>query len=190
MYNNGGYNNNNKGGYGYNRGYGNTQGAGTGAKEGNRDNQKKSNESVGAIWIRRSQSGLEYFSISINGESYVAFRNDYKNSDKQPDFKIFKTEQRDTTVNNNTAAATGGYSGSVKQNGYGATPKTSGGYGARQSTGGYYKNAQNTGVVEGESAVNAYYEAYEAQNNQMQKQNGFETVEDIGAIPEEDFPVL
>lgn len=47
------------------------------------------NKSVGAIWIRTSAGGNEYFSISIEGKSYVGFANRYKEEDKHPDYKIF-----------------------------------------------------------------------------------------------------
>lgn len=49
-------------------------------------------ESIGAIWVKRSGSGAEYFSISLNGENYVAFANKYKKEDRHPDYRIFQQQ--------------------------------------------------------------------------------------------------
>lgn len=49
-------------------------------------------ESVGAVWIRKSKKGEAYFSIKLNDEFFVAFKNKYKQALNQPDFRIFKQE--------------------------------------------------------------------------------------------------
>ena len=51
-------------------------------------------ESVGAIWVRQSAAGNEYFFISLEGKEYVAFVNKYKEEEKHPDYRIFPQQER------------------------------------------------------------------------------------------------
>jgi len=53
------------------------------------DSEKKL-EKVGAMWSRTSKSGNDYFGIDFNGEAYMALKNNFKESEKQPDFIIYK----------------------------------------------------------------------------------------------------
>ncbi len=46
-------------------------------------------ESVGALWIKMSAAGNEYFSLQVEGKCYVAFLNDYKTTKEQPDYRIY-----------------------------------------------------------------------------------------------------
>lgn len=50
-------------------------------------------ESCGAMWLKKSKAGNEYFSLQVDGESYVAFLNSYKQG-AQPDYRIYRSEQR------------------------------------------------------------------------------------------------
>jgi len=40
-----------------------------------------------------NQKGEPYLSISLNGEHYVAFANEWKKKDKHPDWRIFQNDQ-------------------------------------------------------------------------------------------------
>ena len=51
-------------------------------------------DDVGAMWIKTSRKGEDYLSITINGERYVAFKNDFKKKDTQPDYRIFESESQ------------------------------------------------------------------------------------------------
>jgi len=54
---------------------------------------------IGALWLRMAKSGSEYMSgaIEIEGKKYqiVAFKNTYKKTEKQPDYRIFPSVPRD-----------------------------------------------------------------------------------------------
>jgi uncharacterized protein (DUF736 family) len=47
---------------------------------------------VGAMWLKQTKSGDDFYSLTIEGVKYVAFRNNYKKSDNQPDFRIYPSE--------------------------------------------------------------------------------------------------
>ena len=51
-------------------------------------------QSVGAMWVRQSAAGNEYFFISLEGKEYVAFVNKYKEEEKHPDYRIFPQQER------------------------------------------------------------------------------------------------
>lgn len=72
--------------------------------------EEEKKQSVGAMWSKTSKSEKQtkYYTISIdtkqiiddNGNmpekvNLIAFRNFYKREDKQPDYKIYKSEQRE-----------------------------------------------------------------------------------------------
>lgn len=46
-------------------------------------------ESVGAIWQKTTRNGKTLLSITIDGKRYTAWPNDYKKTDKEPDFRVF-----------------------------------------------------------------------------------------------------
>lgn len=56
------------------------------------------NRELGALWKKRSGSGLEFYSgkIKINGEEIelVCYANKDKKSDNQPDVRIYKATAR------------------------------------------------------------------------------------------------
>lgn len=58
---------------------------------------------IGALWARESKTnGEEYFSgeITVNDKkiSFVAYRNDYKEQENHPDFKIYERPQIENQV--------------------------------------------------------------------------------------------
>ena len=61
--------------------------------------QKTQNEELGALWKRTSQQGQKYLAGHIKvgefGEEQtvkvVVFQNGHKNNDKQPDFRMYKS---------------------------------------------------------------------------------------------------
>lgn len=55
-------------------------------------------ESVGAIWVRTSKAGREYFSIVLDGKNYVAFTNKFKTEGKHPHYRIFEQQERTLPV--------------------------------------------------------------------------------------------
>lgn len=64
------------------------------------DGQRK-NDSAGAIWCSQSKNGNQYLSISIDGVgNFIAFKNQYKRADNQPDFRIFRKDQLNNQNNN------------------------------------------------------------------------------------------
>jgi uncharacterized protein (DUF736 family) len=48
---------------------------------------------IGALWLKESQRG-EYMTGTINGVRVVCFRNDRKSSEKQPDWRVLKSQPR------------------------------------------------------------------------------------------------
>lgn len=52
-------------------------------------------KSVGAIWVKESKGGMEYFSIVIDEKRYVAFPNK-KTKNTQPDFRIYASKPKET----------------------------------------------------------------------------------------------
>jgi len=61
-------------------------------EDGNSDNNL---EQVGACWIQESAKGNKYMSCVINediseGDRVLIFRNNYKEEDKHPDYRIYR----------------------------------------------------------------------------------------------------
>ena len=56
---------------------------------------------IGALWIRKTKEGMQYFSGVLNDLSgdirIAAFRNDRKEKENQPDFNIVLSEQKQPT---------------------------------------------------------------------------------------------
>ena len=56
-------------------------------------------ESIGALWLRKSQKGMTYLSGSIEiagrKQEIVIFKNDKGNNEKRPDYRIFPSERND-----------------------------------------------------------------------------------------------
>lgn len=46
---------------------------------------------IGAMWQRTGKNGI-YFGITIDGVRYMAFKNNYKEKENQPDYRIFPQE--------------------------------------------------------------------------------------------------
>jgi len=56
---------------------------------------KKPEDEIGALWIKTSSQGREYFTGDVNGERIIVFRNDRKEpGSKRPDFSIRKAKPR------------------------------------------------------------------------------------------------
>jgi len=57
---------------------------------------------IGALWLRMSKNGAEYMSgaIEIDGVKHqiVAFKNNYKKSEKHPDYRIFLSTPREASI--------------------------------------------------------------------------------------------
>lgn len=53
---------------------------------------------MGALWLKTSKSGDKFFSgtVEINGEKHgiVIFKNNYKQKENQPDYRIFPQRER------------------------------------------------------------------------------------------------
>lgn len=58
-----------------------------------------SEKNIGALWLKTAKNGSKYMSgvVEINGEkhSIVVFKNNYKEQDKHPDYRIFPSEPRE-----------------------------------------------------------------------------------------------
>lgn len=50
-------------------------------------------EKIGALWSNQGSKG-EYLSGVIGGKNVVCFHNDYKKTDKQPDWNVFPQKER------------------------------------------------------------------------------------------------
>jgi uncharacterized protein (DUF736 family) len=57
------------------------------------------NESIGALWLNEAKDGKKYMSgvVTIDGTDHkiVVFRNNYKEEEKHPDYKIYPSKPRD-----------------------------------------------------------------------------------------------
>lgn len=55
-------------------------------------------QSIGALWLRDSQNGTKYMSgvIEIDGvkHSVVVFKNNYKQEDKHPDYRVYLSDKQ------------------------------------------------------------------------------------------------
>ena len=49
---------------------------------------------VGALWENKSCDGDIYFSVDVEGQKYLAFKNIYKETDKQPEYLLYIKEQK------------------------------------------------------------------------------------------------
>lgn len=58
------------------------------------EQQQGRDEDLGALWIKRSSRG-EFMTGTVCGQRVVVFRNDRKNSERQPDWKVLKARPRD-----------------------------------------------------------------------------------------------
>jgi len=47
---------------------------------------------VGALWENKSCDGDIYFSVDVEGQKYLAFKNIYKETDKQPEYLLYIKE--------------------------------------------------------------------------------------------------
>ncbi len=50
-------------------------------------------EKIGALWEKSGAKGT-YLSGVIGGKNVICFRNDYKKSDKHPDWNVFPQRER------------------------------------------------------------------------------------------------
>ena len=50
-------------------------------------------DKIGALWVRTSDRG-DYMTGEINGQKIVVFTNGYKQSEKHPDYVIYKSRPR------------------------------------------------------------------------------------------------
>ena len=46
-------------------------------------------KSFGAFWLREAKSGTKYMSGKVNGVDVVLFKNDKKEKENHPDYKVF-----------------------------------------------------------------------------------------------------
>ena len=53
-------------------------------------------DKVGALWARTSSKGTKYFSGEINGQKVVVFANGRKDSDKHPDWHVYKSTPQES----------------------------------------------------------------------------------------------
>lgn len=51
-------------------------------------------DEIGALWEKQGRRGL-YMTGTIGGQRVVLFKNDRKRSDKQPDWRVLKSQPRD-----------------------------------------------------------------------------------------------
>lgn len=54
----------------------------------------KNDEKIGALWLKSSSRG-DYFTGEINGQKIVVFANGYKQSEKHPDWIVYKSITKD-----------------------------------------------------------------------------------------------
>ena len=54
----------------------------------------KDENEIGALWIKTSAKGLEFMSGTVNGQDVVLFRNTNKKNEKQPDWRVLKSQPR------------------------------------------------------------------------------------------------
>lgn len=50
---------------------------------------------IGALWIKSGARG-EFLTGNVNGEKIVAFKNTRKTAENQPDYRILKSQPRDS----------------------------------------------------------------------------------------------
>lgn len=71
----------------------------------NQNNQKKSDlTELGALWLKKSNNGTSYLRGKVSNPdktiSYdvMIFKNEYKNSDNQPDYRIYTDLKKSSTA--------------------------------------------------------------------------------------------
>jgi len=50
---------------------------------------------IGALWLKTSQKGTKFMTGKINGVDVVVFKNQFKEQDKHPDYRVYKSQPRD-----------------------------------------------------------------------------------------------
>lgn len=45
---------------------------------------------IGAMWKKKQKGKDEFFSMELDGRSLVAFKNNFKEEDKHPDFIVYE----------------------------------------------------------------------------------------------------
>lgn len=50
-------------------------------------------KSIGALWLKESQKGQQYFTGTIDGKRIVVYANGYKKEPKHPDFVIYEDKR-------------------------------------------------------------------------------------------------
>ena len=53
------------------------------------------NKSIGALWEKKSKTGMTYFSGKCFDKKIVAFKNTKKTNEKQPDYTILESRERE-----------------------------------------------------------------------------------------------
>lgn len=51
-------------------------------------------DEIGALWMKDGRKG-KYLTGTVNGVRVVVFKNDRKNSDKAPDYRVLKSKPRE-----------------------------------------------------------------------------------------------
>lgn len=58
-------------------------------------------DKIGALWARQTRDHADYFkgSIEIGGQKHevVVFRNGFKDSERHPDYIVYRSQPRETT---------------------------------------------------------------------------------------------
>lgn len=54
----------------------------------------KKEDEIGALWVKTSARG-DYLTGTINGVKVVVFANTYKTTEKQPDWRVYKSTPRE-----------------------------------------------------------------------------------------------
>ena len=66
----------------------------------------RNNNEIGALWLKKSKDGKTFFSgvVEIEGveQKIVIFKNSYKQTDKQPDYRILKSKPMPDTPKQET----------------------------------------------------------------------------------------
>ncbi len=52
-------------------------------------------DKIGALWFKSSK-GKDFFTGEVNGVKVVIFQNGYKESDKHPDWIVYKSKPRES----------------------------------------------------------------------------------------------
>ena len=60
---------------------------------------KTHNKRIGGLWKSKTKNGDVYLSISLGGQQYVAFKNNFKEKDTDPDYNIYPKQNRQQSTN-------------------------------------------------------------------------------------------